>query len=109
MPAFNKSLFRTDGGYLTYDGQFVARFKHQKQTAACAFAAFLVKHFTVEEYFNRRAAGEAPLPIVESKGFVLPHMKVWLKQEGLPQTQAGVRRMIERRVAQSLQYLAGRP
>lgn len=110
MTTFNKENFEYHGGYLTYTGDqgefnqyfeqpchptregmrkdaFIARFKYVKHQGT--FKTFLIKHFTVEEYFGRIAADEAPLTILESKGYVMPHIKKWLKADGYPQTQAG--------------------
>jgi len=74
MPTtFIPANFDFHGGYLTYQGKFVARFKYlQPRRSATAFQRFLCARFTPEEYFARLAAGEAPLPIAESKGFILP-------------------------------------
>jgi hypothetical protein len=82
------------GEYLVYRTdltcrEFVARFKHVKYGRA--FAAFLRKNFTVEEYFNRLNAGEAPLTILESKGFVPPHIRRWAA-EGRAEAQAYIAR-----------------
>ena len=80
--------------YVDYniDGKskFVARFKYSVQRRGKgSFITFLVKNFTVEEYFGRLDSGEAPLTILQSKGYILPHIKKWLKEGGYPVTQAG--------------------
>ena len=122
MTKFVKERFRKDGAYLTYlldesspyynpgvaginsgekcRGKFVARFKYQR-SAAGTFQTFLIKNFTVEEYFDRMAAGEAPLTILESKGYILPHIKKWLKEGGYPVTQAGYKQYLNDTIAQS--------
>ena len=78
---FVRKEFQYWGGYLTYgpERKFVGRFKHQGSKSANAFARFLVKNFTVEEYFSAREAGHTPLGLLEAKGFVLPHILAWLK------------------------------
>jgi len=74
----------------------VARFR----TAGIgSFATCLRKNFTVEEYFARMDAGESPLPIAQSKGYLLPHIKKWLKQGGYPVNQEGKKQMITDQVA----------
>ena len=103
MTSFKKENFRKDGMYLSYvldetsefydpqenyRGKFVARFKYQRG-AAGTFQTFLIKNFTVEEYFDRLTAGEAPLTILESKGYILPP----IKRRGYPVTPEG-RRLI---------------
>jgi len=96
MTAFTKENLITEGKYLTYmpqgyntlyaDRKFVARFK---VAGVGSFATCLRKNFTVEEYFARMEAGESPLPIAESKGYILPHIKKWIKAAGYPVTRAG--------------------
>lgn len=99
MTQFNKSLFNIDTSYKgssTYmvDGkhEFVARFR----TAGIkTFVNFLIKNFTVEEYFGRLKSGDAPLTIAESKGYLLPHVKKLLKVNGYPVTIEGFREYIK--------------
>ena len=96
MTAFTKENLITEGKYLTYmpqgystryaDRKFVARFK---VAGVGSFATCLRKNFTVEEYFARMDAGESPLPIAESKGYILPHIKKRMKKAGYPITMAG--------------------
>lgn len=93
MTAFTKENLIIEGKYLTYmpDGnysssKFVARFR---TAGVGSFATCLRKNFTVEEYFARMDAGESPLPIAESKGYILPHVKRWMKEGGFPITPAG--------------------
>jgi|TARA_B110000467_G_scaffold163464_1_gene189522 hypothetical protein len=93
MTAFTKENLIIEGKYLTYmpdwkssSNKFVARFR----TAGIgSFATCLRKNFTVEEYFARMDAGESPLPIAESKGYILPHIKKEMKRGGFPLTPAG--------------------
>jgi|TARA_R110000824_G_scaffold84392_6_gene210570 hypothetical protein len=95
MTKFTKENLIKDGPYIHYrpeggtykDEKFVARFK--RVAGAGSFMTCLRKNFTVEEYFARRDAGESPLPIAESKGYILPHIKRWMKEGGFPITQAG--------------------
>lgn len=104
MTAFNKDSFYIGGGYVNYglERRFVARFKYRAGDAR-SFIAFLIKNFTVEEYFARMDADEAPLKILESKGYLLPHIKRWLKERGLPQTIAGRDEMIRQNAARAAQ------
>lgn len=91
MTAFTNINLQLDGMYLTYNGsRFVARFK---RGGAASFRTFLIKNFTVEEYFAQMEAGVPPLTIAESKGYVLPHIKKWLKQFGYPVTVEGFKQM----------------
>jgi hypothetical protein len=62
----------------------------------------LTKNFTVEEYFARLEAGESPLTILQSKGYLLPHIKKWLKEEGYEVSLAGFKKYIEDGIAKRL-------
>ena len=86
----------TPGEFACYRGKFVARFK---RGGRANFLAFLCKNFEVEEYFARLDAGETPLKILESKGYLLPHIRKMLTNVGLPATPAGLRMLIDRQVA----------
>jgi len=101
--AFTKENLIIEGKYLTYvpDGKyssnkFVARFR---TAGVGSFATCLRKNFTVEEYFARIEAGEGPLPIAKSKGYILPHIKKELKRRGFPLSNAGYELMIDEDVA----------
>lgn len=91
MSKFVKSEFSA-GEYATYGGKFVARFKRGGRGP---FLTFLCKNFTVEEYFSRLDAGESPLNILESKGYVSPRVQRLLTSIGLPPTVEGKNQYIE--------------
>ena len=103
MTNFTKDNLVSDSMYVFYvpEGEtrwsparkFVARFKYAGDSKG-PFMTFLRKNFTVEEFFARVDAGESPLPILESKGFMLSHIKKWLKRDGYPVTQAGFRQFM---------------
>jgi hypothetical protein len=59
----------------------------------------LRKNWTVEEYFSQMDAGKAPLEILETTGYVLPHIKKELKRRGYSVTPTGFRQMISDDVA----------
>lgn len=82
-------IYRPEGAKTHADYRFVARFKYGAKTSIGPFMTFLRRNFTVEEYFARIDAGECPLEIAESKGFMLSHIKKWLRQGGYPVNQAG--------------------
>jgi len=88
MTQFNKASFNFDGLVLTYAGRFVARFKYAKRDRA-AFQAFLIKNFTVEEYFAALDADVAPQQILEDKGYLSTTIKKILKEVGYEPTRAG--------------------
>lgn len=96
MTAFIKSNFYINGDYVDYNvngvSKFVARFKHARNSKS-TFITFLIKNFTVEEYFSRTAK-EAPLDIVRSKGYLQPHVKKLLKSMGYAVSTAGYNQYI---------------
>jgi hypothetical protein len=100
MTKFIKENFDFQGGYLTYgsDRRFVARFKWLRKQASDAgtFRTFLIKNFTVEEYFTAydEGRGMTPLKILEAKGYILPHIRKRLKEKGYPITQEGYKQLI---------------
>lgn len=74
--SFDPALFHFDGMYLVYGdsqygGAFVARFKYIKRNRV-SFQRFLARNFTPAEYFARLDAGESPLGILQSRGYVSP-------------------------------------
>lgn len=85
MTKFNKENFKFDGLFLMYDGAFVARFK---RGGMGAFKSFLVKNFSVEEYFQL-SKDLAPVEILATKGFVMPNTAKILKKFGFEPNAAG--------------------
>lgn len=101
MTKFIKDSF-SGSEYVNYTmpngtSKFVARFKYVRGSKA-SFLTFLAKNFTVEEYFARLDAGESPLPILQSKGYMQPHIKKHLKEMGYPVTPEGLTQLIQDRV-----------
>jgi hypothetical protein len=101
MTKFIKDSF-SGSEYVNYTmpngtSKFVARFKYARSSKA-SFLTFLAKNFTAEEYFARLDAGESPLPILQSKGYMQPHIKKHLKEMGYPVTPAGFEQLIQDRV-----------
>ena len=90
---WNKTKFNYSRRYLTYEARFVARFKHFAQKMG-DFKKFLIENFAPEEYFARLKNNEAPLEILESKGYVLPHIREELMSNGYPVTPEGFREYI---------------
>lgn len=93
---FDKDLFQYDGMYLKYNGRFVARFK---RGGMASFKSFLVKNFTVEEYFDLYDRSLSPIDILETKGYVSPQVARILKSRGYPMTLAGRDQMIRDDIA----------
>ena len=86
-PKFYTERFTFDGMYLQYNGEFVARFKYNRDCTA--FRSFLTKNFTPDEYFGLIANRVTPLGALETKGYVSSNVKKLLKEAGYPQTQEG--------------------
>jgi hypothetical protein len=78
--AFDPLKFNLLCGWLTYEGRFVVRFKHQPRSAP-SFRSFLAGNFTVEEFFGRLDGGELPLRILESKGYIQPRERKLLRKK----------------------------
>ena len=60
--------FDFNGGYLTYNGKFVARFKYNRKLKG-RFVTFLKNNFSMSEYFTMLEDGLTPVAILETKGF----------------------------------------
>ena len=84
---FEKSKFNYHGGYLTYNNRVVARFKHCPRDKG-RFVTFLIKNFTVKEYFEK-SAEQSPAKILQEKGYVSTTVRMLLKAHGFPQTVQG--------------------
>lgn len=91
---FDKTNFTCDGGYLSYNGNFVARFKYNRRDIA-GFKSFLIKNFSVEEYFEL-AKTMAPLTILESKGYFSKTMQLNLARMGYEPSPAGLNAYLNR-------------
>lgn len=100
MTKFVRDQFQYGGGYLTYgpERKFVARFKYCARDKA-GFMSFLIKNFTVEEYFGAYADGTAPSAILKTKGYVSTTVKRLLKDAGYPQTVEGAAQHIQDGIA----------
>jgi hypothetical protein len=92
MAKFNPEQFVFDGMYLQYQGQFVARFK---RGGKAEFVRFLVKNFTVEEYFAALKTLQ-PVEVLETRGFVSAKIKNYLKLMGFAPNAAGRQAYLDR-------------
>ena len=95
MTAFTKENLIKDGPYIFYsptgrlgadDNKFVARFK--RVAGAGSFMTHLRKNWVVEDCFAKMEE-KSPLDIVKETGYLLPHIKRWIKEAGYPVTKAG--------------------
>lgn len=80
----------TRGEYwVHYNQKFVGRFKHgSPKASANHFIKFLIKNFTVEEYFKKlEEPDNAPLTVLTEKGYVSYNIAKLLKKEGYAQTR----------------------
>ena len=99
---FTKDNLLRDGKYCFYcpdglrtmyaDRKFVCRFR---TSGVATFMTHLRKNWTVEAYFAQLDEGNTPLGIVKQTGYLLPHIKRWLKEGGYPITQAGFSQMVK--------------
>lgn len=67
MNTFKKDNFKFEGGYLTYNKKFVARFKYTRLQKSY-FVNVLIKYFEIDEYFKMLNSGITPSKILQSKG-----------------------------------------
>ncbi len=110
---FNANRFICKQGYLSYlpEGPqggllFVARFKYGAARDVAGFKKFLCANFTVEEYFSRNNAGEAPAEILKSKGYVSTTVRRVLRKYGYPETLEGKQAYINAVIERSLPTVA---
>lgn len=123
MTQFKKAQFIYEGGYLSYalstmppmrnaDGngtttlldrsntKFIARFKYCARDKA-GFQAFLIKNFTVEEYFGRDGDC-SPVKMLEAKGYISATVRQILKRTDYPQTTQGYKDYITDQVNKTI-------
>ena len=109
---FIKENFSYSGGYLTYtdsdDRHFIARFKYVPKSSAMKFKNFLIKHFSKEEYL-KRVKQEAPLKILESKGYCSPEMARLARKYGYPATLEGARQALIDQMQKDLVAMGEQP
>jgi hypothetical protein len=97
MSTFHQSGFNFDGMYLSYqtvegERKFVARFK---RGGMASFRNFLIKNFSIQEYFSMMEDEMSPLEILATKGFVMPKTAKILKKFGFEPNAAGQKAYIE--------------
>ena len=88
---FTRQNTRVRGKYAYYvDAEgvehFLARFRN---AGVKSFVTHLIRFWTVESFMREYNLGHAPLTIVRTTGYLQPHIKRWLKQDGFPTTVAG--------------------
>jgi hypothetical protein len=104
MTKFVKERFNFHGGYLSYDRKFVARFKYNRNGWG-AFRTFLIKNFTVEEYFEK-LKDSTPVQVMKSKGFVTYVERSACRKYSLKPNRANAKIAMEKELAQFDNYLA---
>lgn len=90
---WDKNFFHYSGGYLTYNAKFVARFKYLRNGMG-DFKKFLVTNFTPDEYFALLEKRDTPIGILQTKGYVQPHIRKELERQGYPVNLEGFRQMM---------------
>lgn len=92
MTKFENAKFRKSGDFLLYDNVVIARFK---RGGMAHFRSFMVKNFSVEEYFDKMDNTTlAPLEILAQKGYVPLNVCKTLKKLGFEQTQSGLKQYL---------------
>jgi len=99
MTKFVASAFDKSSEYVFYtvegERKFVARFK---RGGKADFLKFLVKNFSVEEYFSLLDSGMAPVTALKTKGYVSAAEKKALKRAGYPATLEGLNLYLDHQV-----------
>ena len=97
---------------MTYDDgvdrHFIARFKYVPKSSATKFMNFLIKNFTCEEYLER-ADKEAPLKILESKGYCSPEMARLAKRWGYAPTLENAHKALIEQTSRDLVQMGEKP
>ena len=110
---FIKENFSYSGGFLTYhdgdDNHFIGRFKYVGKASAMKFANFLRKNFTTAEYLDRLDNGEAPLEVLESKGYCSPQMASLAKRWGYAPTLENAHRALVDQTNEDLVRMGEKP
>ena len=66
---FERSGFEYHGGYLTYQGNFIARFKYRGAVKKGEYIKILCKHYTLEDWVEKLKSNP-PLTILQNDGYV---------------------------------------
>ena len=116
MTKFAKENFEVSGEYIHYEGKFIARFKYQRG-AIRPYITFLINNFEVEEFFAMQDAYEAafrthgtphaagiksPFETACDRGFIMPHIKKWLRDGGYEVSNAGYKKFREDQIRATL-------
>ncbi len=82
---FTAANLTVDGKYLSYTdatGQ-ERHMGYMPKWPVAGMAAWMRKHITPADFFAAKAANVPFLEILEGTGYVLPHIRKWMKAEGL--------------------------
>ncbi len=91
---WNRKDFTYSGGYLSYRGTFVARFKYVKSNKP-HFLTFLINNFHPAEYFGRMEDDIAPAEVLRERGYVPKNVLNQLKAKGYSLNQDGFDQMMK--------------
>jgi len=69
MTKFERGGFMYHGGYLSYKGNFIARFKYRGSVKKSEYIKILCKHYTLEDWVEKLKSNP-PLLILRNDGFV---------------------------------------
>jgi len=84
---WDSKLFSYHGGYLTYNNEFIARFKGISSGMG-AFKRFLMEHYTPTEYLELLAMPHnSPMSIVQARGFMTKREKEQCIKWGMEPTR----------------------
>jgi len=87
---WDRKLFSYHGGYLTYYGEFIGRWKYGSAGMG-EFKRFLMKNFTPDQYLDLLDQdGTTPMGILESVGFISKQEREKCRKYGLEETRQNV-------------------
>lgn len=91
IPAgWDRGAFSYHGGYLTYYGYFIGRWKYGKSGMG-EFKRFLMKNFTPDQYLDAiEQKGATPMGVLEAAGFISKQEREKCRKYGLEETRQNV-------------------
>tara|TARA_Y100000389_G_scaffold195336_1_gene226628 strand:+ start:430 stop:834 length:405 start_codon:yes stop_codon:yes gene_type:complete len=93
IPAgWDTEAFSYHGGYLTYYGYFIARWKYGAGlTGRGEFKRFLIKNFTPDGYLDAiEQKGATPMGVLEAAGFISKKDRARCQRYGMEETRQNV-------------------
>ena len=79
-----KNLYVETKAIYYVDGEGAHRFvAHCKRLPAKSMVSWMINHISPSAFFAAVSDGESMLAILEGTGYVLPHVRRWMREKGL--------------------------